>query len=167
MSGFGSPAARPIHSTPIVFAPSRPAQLFSRPTIRVISRANTAGAAEEPTITAHRGFRLLRIFGEALPQGQYAWQTSRSMNRFMMAVTVEKFIGEEGYSYEFGAREVRRLIRTLIENPLSEQLLTGEFKTGTTLEADVRRQKVVFTEKKRKTETKKTTQRSRKVTVSS
>ena len=80
---------------------------------------------------------------------------------------LEKFIGEEGYSYEFGAREVRRLIRTLIENPLSEQLLTGEFKTGTTLEADVRRQKVVFTEKKRKKETKKTTQRSRKVTVSS
>ncbi len=39
-------------------------------------------------------------------------------------------IAEEGYDKEFGARPLRRTIRRLIENPLSEKMLADEFEAG-------------------------------------
>jgi len=61
-----------------------------------------------------------------------------------------RFIGKNGYSTEYGAREVRRLIRSIIENPLSEKILDGEFKASETIEVDAKKGKVYFTAKKKK-----------------
>jgi len=55
-----------------------------------------------------------------------------------------RYIGERGYSPEYGAREIRRLIRTKLENPLSEQLLNGVFSGGDAITADVKRGKIIF-----------------------
>nr|MCH9869313.1 ATP-dependent Clp protease ATP-binding subunit ClpC [Serratia marcescens] len=41
-----------------------------------------------------------------------------------------KTIAEEGYDREYGARPVRRLIQTAIEDKLSEALLSGEISTA-------------------------------------
>jgi len=38
------------------------------------------------------------------------------------------FLGEKGYDEEFGARPLRRTIRTMVEDRLSESILRGEFK---------------------------------------
>jgi ATP-dependent Clp protease ATP-binding subunit ClpC len=39
-------------------------------------------------------------------------------------------ISELGYSAEFGARPLRRVIENYIENPLSLQIISGEIKKG-------------------------------------
>jgi len=41
-----------------------------------------------------------------------------------------------GYDVAYGARPLRRVIQNMVEDPLSEQLLTGEFKAGDTVLVD-------------------------------
>jgi ATP-dependent Clp protease ATP-binding subunit ClpC len=45
----------------------------------------------------------------------------------------KEFIGTKGYDPELGARPLRRAIQRLLEDPLSERVLLGEFKAGTTI----------------------------------
>ncbi len=42
-------------------------------------------------------------------------------------------IAEQGYSYEFGARELRRSIEKLIVNPISSAIIDGKFAQGDTV----------------------------------
>ena len=46
-------------------------------------------------------------------------------------------LGEHGYDAEFGARPLRRLIQTEIEDQLSDSVLSGEFKHGEDIVVDV------------------------------
>jgi ATP-dependent Clp protease ATP-binding subunit ClpC len=46
-------------------------------------------------------------------------------------------LAEEGYDRNLGARPLRRVIQRTIEDPLSEGVLSGEFKAGSVLVADV------------------------------
>jgi ATP-dependent Clp protease ATP-binding subunit ClpC len=43
------------------------------------------------------------------------------------------FLGTRGYDPELGARPLRRSIQRLLEDPLSEKVLLGEFRAGSTL----------------------------------
>ncbi|MEA1958776.1 MAG: ATP-dependent Clp protease ATP-binding subunit [Chloroflexota bacterium] len=52
-------------------------------------------------------------------------------------------LGEKGYDPVFGARPLRRVIQDLVEDPLSEQLLRGEFGPGDTVVIDADDGKVV------------------------
>jgi ATP-dependent Clp protease ATP-binding subunit ClpC len=47
------------------------------------------------------------------------------------------WLGEHGYDAEFGARPLRRLIQTEIEDQLSDSVLAGEFKDGEDVIVDV------------------------------
>ena len=47
-----------------------------------------------------------------------------------LAPEAKEFLIDKGYNPEFGARPLRRAIRSYIEDPLSEQLLQGEFPKG-------------------------------------
>jgi ATP-dependent Clp protease ATP-binding subunit ClpC len=47
------------------------------------------------------------------------------------------FLAKEGYSSEFGARQLRRVIQQYVEDPLSESILSGEFRPETTVLVDV------------------------------
>ncbi len=49
-----------------------------------------------------------------------------------------KFLAQEGNDPAFGARPLRRAIQKLIEDPLSEKILEGEFKTGDTIVVELR-----------------------------
>ncbi|MCK4451372.1 MAG: AAA family ATPase, partial [Anaerolineae bacterium] len=49
----------------------------------------------------------------------------------------QDFMAQEGYSTEFGARHLRRVIQRLVEDPLSEKLLAGEFEPGDTVVVDL------------------------------
>jgi len=52
----------------------------------------------------------------------------------------------EGYSEDFGARPLRRLLLKLVESPLSISILSGEFSEGDTIIVDVNEEnKIVFT----------------------
>jgi ATP-dependent Clp protease ATP-binding subunit ClpC len=43
------------------------------------------------------------------------------------------FLAKKGYDPELGARPLRRAIQRMLEDPLSEQVLLGEFKAGSTV----------------------------------
>ena len=51
---------------------------------------------------------------------------------------------EEGFSEEFGAREMRRTVTEMIEDPLSEGILADSFKKGQVVTAKVEKDRVVL-----------------------
>ena len=48
-----------------------------------------------------------------------------------LTAEVEAMLAEEGYNPSYGARPLRRAIQRLIEDPLAEEILTGNLKKGT------------------------------------
>ncbi len=58
--------------------------------------------------------------------------------------SVKELIASKGYDPVFGARPIKRTIQRLIEDPLSRQILSGEFGEGDTVKMDVSEGKVVF-----------------------
>jgi ATP-dependent Clp protease ATP-binding subunit ClpC len=60
----------------------------------------------------------------------------------------------EGYSEEYGARPLRRVIQSGIEDPLSDAILANRFPEGTTLLVDVEGDEFTIrgTENRRETE---------------
>ncbi len=45
----------------------------------------------------------------------------------------KSFIGTKGYDPELGARPLRRALQRMLEDPLSEKMLLGDFKAGSTI----------------------------------
>jgi len=52
--------------------------------------------------------------------------------------SLRRHLALKGWSAEYGARELRRFIRDLVEQPLTEHLLTGHFSAGDTVTISVR-----------------------------
>lgn len=57
---------------------------------------------------------------------------------------VKAIIVKEGYDPKFGARPLRRAVQKLIENPLSNQIIEGKFKTGDKIAATTVDGKIKF-----------------------
>lgn len=53
-------------------------------------------------------------------------------------------LAEEGYDPDFGARPLRRVIQSKIEDPISEGILAGQFSPGDILQADAADDEIVF-----------------------
>jgi ATP-dependent Clp protease ATP-binding subunit ClpB len=60
--------------------------------------------------------------------------------------SVKKLIASKGYDPVFGARPIKRTIQRMIEDPLSRQILSGEFGEGDTVKMDVSDGAVVFSQ---------------------
>ena len=58
---------------------------------------------------------------------------------------VKEFLAQEGFDPVFGARPLRRAVQRFVENPLSEELLKGNYKPGTVLRADLEDNAIKFT----------------------
>lgn len=56
--------------------------------------------------------------------------------RIEITEEAKDLIGEKGYDQVFGARPLRRVIQNMIEDPLSEKLLKGEFQSGDTIKIE-------------------------------
>jgi ATP-dependent Clp protease ATP-binding subunit ClpC len=54
------------------------------------------------------------------------------------------YIVEEGGDREYGARPLRRAIQKMVEDPLSEKILSGEFQNGDSILVDAVQGKLVF-----------------------
>lgn len=61
----------------------------------------------------------------------------------------KELLTKEGYDPNFGARPLRRTIERLIENPISEKLLSGEFKEGDCVQIKTSGGKIIFSKKKK------------------
>jgi ATP-dependent Clp protease ATP-binding subunit ClpC len=56
----------------------------------------------------------------------------------------KEVVVKEGYEPKFGARPLRRAVQRLIENPLSNQIIEGKFKSGDRIKADAKEDNIVF-----------------------
>jgi ATP-dependent Clp protease ATP-binding subunit ClpC len=61
-----------------------------------------------------------------------------------LAPAARTLLARSGFDPAMGARPLRRAIQRLIEDPLSEQLLAGEWSPGETVVADVDGDRIVF-----------------------
>lgn len=71
---------------------------------------------------------LLRQFDERLEEHEL---------KLMATEDAKKWLAKNGYNPEFGARPLRRLIQTEIEDSLSDRLLAGDFGEGDAILVDV------------------------------
>jgi len=53
-------------------------------------------------------------------------------------------LGEKGYDPEFGARPLRRVITNLVEDRLSDGILSGQFKLGSTVRVDATNNEILL-----------------------
>lgn len=61
-----------------------------------------------------------------------------------ITATGQDWLAEHGYSEEYGARPLRRLIQQEVETPLSDALLSGEFRPGNIVVVDAGEAGLVF-----------------------
>jgi ATP-dependent Clp protease ATP-binding subunit ClpC len=57
---------------------------------------------------------------------------------------VKNILAKEGFSEEYGARELRRLIKRKIENPLTDLILTNNLQTNSSIQVRVKRGEMDF-----------------------
>jgi ATP-dependent Clp protease ATP-binding subunit ClpC len=55
-----------------------------------------------------------------------------------VSAEAREFLAQEGYSPEYGARPLRRVIQNLVEDPLSDAVLAGAFVAGDTVRLNVK-----------------------------
>ena len=58
--------------------------------------------------------------------------------------SVKKYIVEKAYDPKYGARPLRRMIQTKLEDALADELLSGQVKRGDTVDVGVKKDNVVF-----------------------
>ncbi|HEY2585798.1 MAG TPA: ATP-dependent chaperone ClpB [Tepidisphaeraceae bacterium] len=57
--------------------------------------------------------------------------------KLVVTDAAKQLLGEEGYDPTYGARPLKRVIQQRIENPLSNQILRGDFVEGDTVRIDI------------------------------
>jgi len=60
----------------------------------------------------------------------------------------KELLAKEGYDRNYGARPLRRAVQRLIEDPMAEHVLMGEFKAGDTIYVDVKDGVMTFNKEK-------------------
>ena len=61
--------------------------------------------------------------------------------------TAKEFLVNNGYSSEYGARELKRLIQKSILDPLAQKIVAGEIKIGEKLIIKAKGEEIIFDEK--------------------
>ncbi len=67
---------------------------------------------------------------------------------FSVRNSAKDILVKEGYDPNFGARPLRRTIERLVENPISEKILSGEFEEGDHIVIGAKKGKIIFEKKK-------------------
>ncbi len=85
----------------------------------------------------------------ALQLGEMAGYLERTGIHLGFTPSLKRFLAREGWSTEYGARELRRLIRDRVEVPLTDHLINSRFTAGDRVSISVRgKDSVVMTRKK-------------------
>ena len=64
---------------------------------------------------------------------------------FEISDEAKEFLATQGFNPVYGARPLKRVIRQMVENPLSKELLSQKFLKGDTVKIDLQGDKIVFT----------------------
>jgi ATP-dependent Clp protease ATP-binding subunit ClpB len=73
--------------------------------------------------------------------------TKRLADRRITLHTTDKaieWLAKNGYDPAYGARPLRRLIMSALEDPIADKILSGEISDGTALTADVKNKELVI-----------------------
>ncbi len=76
--------------------------------------------------------------------GQVQKQLKEQDIGFEVSQEVRELLAEKGYDPQFGARPLRRTIQTMIEDPLSEKILQGQFGIGDTMYLEREGDEIMF-----------------------
>ena len=76
--------------------------------------------------------------------GEVVQHATRADLRLTWTAPVPRFLAEAGFSPEYGARELRRTVTDLVENPLADGILDGEFHRGDQVQMVVKRGEIAF-----------------------
>ncbi len=87
--------------------------------------------------------QILEIVG--LMSGRVQSELSRREMKLEFLDGAKELLAKEGYDKQFGARPLRRAVQRLIEDPLAERILLGDFKAGDTIYVDAQNGETVFT----------------------
>ncbi|ODN43653.1 ATP-dependent chaperone ClpB [Piscirickettsia litoralis] len=68
---------------------------------------------------------------------------------FEVSDAAMNLVTERGYDPVYGARPLKRAIQNLIENPLAENILEGDFVPGDTIDVELDGDKIIFNKKKK------------------
>ncbi|MBW5290832.1 MAG: ClpB protein [Candidatus Ruthia sp. Asou_11_S2] len=86
-----------------------------------------------------------QIKGIALRQIEILSARLTKLNlKLTLSDTAISMIVDRGYDPVFGARPLKRTIQQLLENPLSQKILAGEFLSGSTIHGDVKDEQIIF-----------------------
>lgn len=90
----------------------------------------------------------VRKITDLLVEGSKKLLTKQGM---LLDVTskVRNFIAKKGFDPDFGARPLRRLIQREVENPISNGIISGEYKKGDTVLVGLEGDRIIFKIKKR------------------
>jgi ATP-dependent Clp protease ATP-binding subunit ClpB len=58
--------------------------------------------------------------------------------------SARELLSDKGFSPEYGARPLKRIIQKLVIDPLSLKIIKGEFKEGNKITIDVKNREIVF-----------------------
>jgi len=81
---------------------------------------------------------MLKEVGELLAEQKITFSVKNS---------AKDILAKEGYDPNFGARPLRRTIERLVENPISEGILSGDFKEGEHIVVGAKDGKIIFEKK--------------------
>ncbi len=81
---------------------------------------------------------MLKEVGELLAEQKITFSVKNS---------AKDILAKEGYDPNFGARPLRRTIERLVENPISEGILSGDFKEGDHIIVGAKDGKIIFEKK--------------------
>jgi len=74
---------------------------------------------------------------------QVAKQLAEKEIKLEVTESAKSFLGEKGYDEVYGARPLRRVIQSMVEDKLSDCLLRGTFQSGDTAVVDVENDEIV------------------------
>ena len=73
----------------------------------------------------------------------------KDMDLVLSTAALDK-LSEAGFDPVYGARPLKRVIQQTLENPLAQQLLQGKFMPGDVIEANIEKDRLVFSARKKK-----------------
>lgn len=92
-------------------------------------------------LTTHEIEQIVKIMSKSLMKRLYEQKIHMKLTSAAI-----KLISEIGFDSEYGARPLRKALQREVEDLLSEQLLTGEIKTGDTISVGVSNKKIKITQ---------------------
>ncbi len=76
--------------------------------------------------------------------GQVAKSLKEKDIALVVSESAKDLLGTKGYDPVFGARPLRRVIQTMLEDQLSDAILRGEFRSGDVIEIDAKDDKLLM-----------------------